>query len=530
MFDIIIKNGKIIDGCGNPWYNSELAIKNGKIVEIKKTISGEAKKVINAEGKVVCPGFINTHAHTDLRIFKNPEEETKLMQGYTTALFGQDGLSVAPLEGEHKKIMMSRVAGLLGTDLDEWPWSSMKEYLDALETVQPGVNVLMLVPHGAVRAMGMGWDDRCATPKEMEKMKAVLAQALDEGAFGLSTGLIYPPGMYADKNELIELCKVTAEHGGIFVVHMRNEGDAIMEAIDEVIEVCLSANCPLHISHLKVAGKRNWGRSREILKVLDEARVKGLDVTFDQYPYLAGSTMLDAVIPPKYHSGGQIKMLERLKDPKIRQEIYEMQERINQEPWDNWVDYCGWDGILINAVKTEANKFAEGKTVAEIAKITGKKPNDAVCDMLIEEEGAITMTEFYGSEKDVVNFMKSDYMMLCSDGIAGGKPHPRVYGSCPRFLGKYVREDKALTLPQAIRKLTSMPAQRLGLLDKGLLKEGFTADIVIFDPDEIIDKGTFSNPIQLPVGISHVLINGKVSVEKGKMIEIRNGQVIRKER
>ncbi|MGI6596723.1 MAG: N-acyl-D-amino-acid deacylase family protein [bacterium] len=527
MFDILIKNGKVIDGCANPWFNANLAIKNGKILSVGKGIKGEAKKVINADGNIICPGFINTHAHTDLRIFKHPEEETKLLQGYTTALFGQDGLSVAPIDEENKRPMMSRVSGLLGTYLNAWPWNSMEEYLDALENVQPGVNVMMLAPHGSIRAMGMGWDDRQATVEEIERMKTILAKALEEGACGFSTGLIYPPGMYADKNELIELCRVTGELGGIFVVHVRNEGDYLTKALQEVIEVCITANCPLHISHLKIAGKRNWGKSDEVLAILEEARENGLDVTFDQYPYIAGSTMLDAVIPPKYHSGGVMKMLERLKDPKIRQEIFEMQERINPEPWDNWVDYCGWDGILINAVKSEKNRFAEGKTVAEIAEITGKKPIDAVCDLLIEEESAVTMTEFYGSEKDVINFMRSDYMMLCTDGIAGGKPHPRVYGSGPRFVGKYVREDKALTLPQAIKKLTSMPAQRLGLQDRGLVKEGFVADIVIFDPDEIIDKGTFSDPVQFPIGINTVIVGGQIAVENGKLTTTRNGVVIR---
>ncbi|MBM4329717.1 MAG: D-aminoacylase [Deltaproteobacteria bacterium] len=528
MLDILIKSGQVIDGAGSPWFRADLAIQREKIVQIHPKIANQAKQVIDATGLIVAPGFIDTHTHSDVRVFKHPEEDAKLMQGITTALIGQDGLSVAPLDEANKGPMMLRVSGLLGTYLTEWPWNSMAEYLSALERLPPATNSMMLVPHGAIRAMVVGWENRPAAPLELERMKRLLAQALEEGGCGFSTGLIYPPGIYADRIEMVELCKITASYGGFFVVHMRNEGDLVLEAMQEVIGICLEAGCPLHISHLKVAGKRNWGKAGEALGLIEEARNKGLDVTFDQYPYLAGSTMLDAVIPPRFHSGGTAKLLERLKNPAVREEIRQAQENIKPERWDNWVDSCGWDGIMVNSVKSADNRFAEGKTITQIAQDLGKPPLDAVCDLLIAEENAVTMTLFYGCEEDVKEIMRSEYMALCSDGIVGGKPHPRVYGTCARFLGKYVREEKVLSLPQAIKRMTSFPAQRLGLQDRGLLREGMIGDIAIFNPDTIIDKGTYAEPNQYPQGIEYVIVGGQIAVEKGKITSVRAGRVLRR--
>jgi len=424
--------------------------------------------------------------------------------------------------------MMLRVSGLLGTYLEEWPWNSMAEYLSAIEKIPPATNTMMLVPSGAVRAMVVGWENRPATLVELERMKGILSRAMEEGACGYSTGLIYPPGIYAGRTEMVEMCKVAASYGGFFVVHMRSEGDYLLDSIREVTGICMDAGCPLHISHLKVAGKKNWGRAGEALALIDESRGKGLDVTFDQYPYLAGSTMLDAVIPPRFHAGGTAGLLERLKDPAVREEIRQVQENTKPERWENWIDTCGWEGIVVTAVKTDANRFAEGKSVAEIAKITGKAPIDAVCDLLIAEENAVTMVVFYGSEEDVREIMRSEYMTLCSDGIVGGKPHPRVYGTCARLLGKYVREEKVVTLPQAIRKMTSLPAQRLRLQERGIIREGMAADITIFNPDTIIDRGTYAEPNQYPIGIDYVLVNGRVAVDNGKLASLRAGKVIRR--
>ncbi len=528
MLDIVIKGGKIIDGSGNPWFRADIAIQGDTIRQVRHSVPAEAKRTIDATGLIVTPGFIDTHTHSDLRVFKYPEEDSKLMQGITTALIGQDGLSVAPLDEANKRPMMLRVAGLLGTYLQEWPWNSMAEFLSALEALPPATNTVILVPHGAIRAMVVGWENRPATPNEVERMKRYLSQAMEEGGCGFSTGLIYPPGMYADRTEMVELCKVAASYGGVFVVHMRNEGDSVLDSIREVTGICLEAGCPLHISHLKVAGEKNWGKAGQVLALIEEARSQGLDVTFDQYPYIAGSTMLDAVIPPRFHAGGTAKLLERLKNPAIREEIRQVQENIKPERWDNWVGSIGWQNIVVSAVKTDRNRFVEGKSVAEIAQITKKTPLDAVSDLLLAEENAVTMVLFYGSEEDIKEIMRSEYMILCTDGIVGGKPHPRVYGTCARFLGKYVRDEKVLTLPQAIKRMTSLPAQRLRLQDRGLIREGLVADIAIFNFDTIIDKGTYAEPNQHPTGIRYVLVNGQIAVDNGKPNSLRAGKVLRR--
>jgi N-acyl-D-amino-acid deacylase len=528
MLDVLIRNGRIVDGTGSPWFKADLGIRQGRIVAVRPRIRDEAARVIDAAGLIVAPGFIDMHTHSDLRVFAHPEEDSKLLQGITTALIGQDGLSVAPIDDANKAPMMKRVSGLLGTYLTEWAWNSMGEFLGRLDSLPPATNTMMLVPHGAIRATVLGWENRPATPDEIERMKQILARAFEDGGVGFSTGLIYPPGMYADRAELTELCRVTAEREGFFVVHLRNEGDYVLDSIREVGEICLEAGCPLHISHLKVAGKANWGKAAEILGLLESYQQKGVEITFDQYPYVAGSTMLDAVIPPRFHSAGTQALLTRLKDPTVREEVRQVQDQVTPERWDNWVDLCGWDGIWVTAVKTEANRFAEGKSIADLSKATGKRPVDVVCDLLIEEDDAVTMTCFYGCEEDVTEIMRSDCMTVCSDGIVGGKPHPRVYNTCARLLGKYVREEKVLSLPQAIRRMTSFPARRLGLQDRGLLREGMVADITIFDPDTIIDKGTYTEPNQYPIGISHVLVAGRIAVENGKLTDARAGRVLRR--
>ena len=528
MLDILIRNGRIVDGTGSPWFAGDVGVQGGKIVSLRRGIRDATARVIDAAGSVVAPGFIDMHTHSDLRVFKHPEEDSKLLQGITTALIGQDGLSVAPLDDANKPPMMRRVSGLLGTYLTAWPWNSMAEFLERLDSLPPATNALMLIPHGAIRATVLGWENRPATPEEIERMQRILARAFEEGGVGLSTGLIYPPGMYAARAELVELCRVTAECEGFFAVHLRNEGDYVLESIREVGEICLEARCPLHVSHLKVAGKANWGKAGEVLGLIESYRARGLEFTFDQYPYVAGSTMLDAVIPPRFHSGGTAALLERLKDPAVREEIRQAQDKVTPERWENWVDLCGWDGIWVNAVTTDANRFAEGRSIADLANATGKRPVDVVCDLLVEEDDAVTMTCFYGCEEDVKAIMRSDCMSVCSDGIVGGKPHPRVYNTCARFLGKYVREEKVLSLPQAVRRMTSFPAQRLGLQDRGLLREGMVADITVFDPNIIIDTGTYAEPNQYPIGISHVLVAGRIAVENGRLTEVRAGRVLRR--
>jgi N-acyl-D-amino-acid deacylase len=529
MLDVLIRNGRIVDGSGSPWFRGEIGIRGERIVSVRQRIRDEAARTIDAAGLVVSPGFIDMHTHSDLRVFAHPEEDSKLLQGITTALIGQDGLSVAPIDDANKAPMMHRVSGLLGTYLTDWPWNSMAEFLDRLDALPPATNTMMLVPHGAIRATVLGWENRSATPDEIGRMQRILAQAFEDGGVGFSTGLIYPPGMYADRAELVALCRTAAECGGFFVVHLRNEGDHVLESIHEVGEICLEAGCPLHVSHLKVAGRANWGSAGEVLQLIGSYRGRGVEITFDQYPYVAGSTMLDAVIPPRFHSGGTAALLARLKDPTVREEIRRVQDKVTPERWENWVDLCGWDGIWVNAVKTDANRSAEGRSIADISRATGKRSIDVVSDLLVEEDNAVTMTVFYGCEDDVRAIMRSDCMAVCSDGIVGGKPHPRVYNTCARFLGKYVREDAVLSLPQAIRRMTSFPAQRLGLQDRGLLREGMIADVTVFDPTTISDTGTYTEPNRHPIGISHVLVSGRIAVADGKLTDVRAGRVLRRQ-
>lgn len=527
MLDILFRNGKILDGSGSPWFIADVGVKDGKISLVRHKIEDEAVDTIDLSGRsILSPGFIDTHTHSDLLLFAHPEEPEKLYQGITTALLGQDGLSVAPLDEPNKKPMMQRVSGLLGTYLEKWPWNTMGEYLAAVGNRTSAVNTAMLVPHGSIRAMALGWENRAATSEEIRNMKSLLAESLEQGARGLSTGLIYPPGMYADRAELVELCKTTGEYGGFFVVHMRNEGDYLLDSIREVGSICLEANCPLHISHLKVAGKRNWGNAPRALELIDDLRAKGLEVTFDQYPYVAGSTMLDALIPPRFHTGGTSLLLERLGDPSFREEIRKMQAGTTGERWENWISNCGWNGIMINSVKTENNKFTEGKMISEIAEQTGRDPLDVVCDLLIEENNSVTMTQFYGCEEDLKEIMKSPHMMLCSDAIVGGKPHPRAFGSTARLLGKYVREEKVMLLSEAIRKMTYTPCRKIGLRDRGLIREGMAADITVFDPDRIIDMGTFTDPCQHPVGIEHVTVGGVFALKNGQLTGAMHGKVL----
>jgi N-acyl-D-amino-acid deacylase len=526
MLDLLLKNARIIDGTGSPWFKGDIGISGDSIAVIKSSVDTDAKKTIDLNGLSASPGFIDMHTHSDLRVLKHPEEDSKLMQGITTALLGQDGLSVAPIDDKNIPLMKKRIAGLNGIYVEDWTWRSMGQYLDEVQKVRPATNNMMLVPHGAVRAMALGWDSRPATTEELNKMKELLAQAMAEGGCGFSTGLIYPPGMYADRKELVELLRTTAENNGFFVVHMRNESDYVRESLDEVIGVCMEAECPLHISHLKVAGKNNLGRSVEVLSVIDRARENGLDVTFDQYPYIAGSTMLDAVIPPWFHEGGVDKLLERLKDKAIREEIQKAQQDPNSK-WENWILSCGWDRIVVTAVGSDKNKAAEGKDIQSLSEQWGKAPVDVVADLLIEEDNAVTMAIFYGDEADVERIMQHKCACICSDGIVGGKPHPRVYGTFPRVLGEYSRKRKVLSLEAAIQRMTANPARRLNLQNRGLLKEGMKADITVFDPETIIDVGTYADPNQYPAGIFHVIVNGQLAVENGKLTGTRAGKVIR---
>ena len=532
MFDMIIKNAYVLDGTGSQRFKADIGIEGLRIVKIGNLNSEKAVQNIDASGLVVSPGFIDMHSHSDLTLLINPKAESKIRQGITTEVIGNCGSSAAPLNEAIKEEIRKTMPILeeAGLELD---WSTMKEYLDRLEKQGIAVNVVPLVGHENIRVCAMGFDNRAPTETELEEMKKQLAKAMEEGAFGMSTGLIYPPSCYAKTDELIELSKVVADYGGIYASHIRGEGDGLFSSVKEAIKIGEEAKVPVEISHHKAAGRANWGKVKETLKMIDEARAKGLNVTCDVYPYTAGSFGLASMLPHWAHEGGSEKLFERLKDPKIREKLRnEMEE--GTAKWPSPLKAAGWDATII--ARSKKHPEFEGKSVEEIARSRETDPFEFVFDLLIEESAAVSVVRFAMCEEDVRLVMKYPFSMIGTDssavvpyGVLGqGKPHPRGYGTFPKVLGRYVRKEKTLTLENAIRKMTSLPARKLGLKDRGLIKEGTYADIAIFNPENILDKATYTEPHQYPQGIEYVLVNGKVTIERNKHTETLAGKALRK--
>ncbi|MEK3978611.1 D-aminoacylase [Psychrobacillus sp. FSL K6-2836] len=512
MVDLIIRNGKIIDGTGSPWYYGDIAVKEGKIEKIGLLTDVQAQKEIDAKGLVVSPGFIDMHTHSDLVILEEPLIEAKVRQGITTDLLGQDGIAAAPLPREYVSTWQKNLAGLDGTPAIDWDWQTVGEYIEKIKRNKPSYNLAVLAPHGNIRMEVMGLANRPATDEEIKRMQDVLRRSLDEGAVGLSTGLIYLPCCFAEMKELEALCQVIAEYGVPLVIHQRSEGDEILESMDELIAMMKRCGAHLHFSHLKNCGKDNWHKTADVLKKIDEARNTGLEVTFDQYPYIAGSTMLSAILPPWAHDGGTEEMLKRLEDLQLRDQIKnEMSTAL--KGWDSIAKWAGWSGIIITSVETTEKQYCIGKTIEEIAKIDGKDEADVALDLIVHEKNSVGMIDFVMNEESVKMILAHPAGTVGSDGLLGGEPHPRAYGSFPRILGKYVREEKVTTLEEMIRRMTSQPARIIGLQDRGIIRERLAADIVIFDPDKIIDQATFEKPRQHNVGIETVIVNGQVVVQ-----------------
>ena len=446
-----------------------------------------------------------------------------MMQGITTELFGQDGISVAPVSERTKPLWQHQLRSLDG-DIGDWSWNSVEDYLNYLSISNLNGNAAYLVPHGAVRTLVMGFAGRTSTKAEAEEMRSLVENAMEQGAVGLSSGLIYPPNLYADIEELTEICKGAAKYHGCFVVHIRNESNRMLEAVDEMIEVARRSGVRLHLSHFKVAGQANRRNYSIALKKLEDARAAGIEVTFDQYPYTAGSTVFHSILPPWMHDGGTNRMLENLRDPDVQSRI--KKAWLEDDSYENWVRNCGWENIVITAVGSEANQSIEGLNLIQIAETRRQAPEDAAIDLLLEESANITMVTHWGVEEDIISAMQHPLQMVGSDSIFGGKPHPRLYGTYPRVLGHFTRELKALQLEDAIRRMTGAPAQLLRLQDRGLLREGYYADIVVFDPDKVADRATYERPLEASVGISHVLVNGEIVVLDGEYTGCTPGQVI----
>lgn len=529
MHDLIIRNGRIIDGTGSPWFYGDIAVDNDKIVKIGKLAKEKGKLDIDVHHQIVSPGFIDMHVHTDLFILDDPLVEAKVRQGITTELLGQDGIAAAPLPDRFKEDWRNNLSGLDGNPEITWDWNTIDDYLSKIERNHPSYNLAVLAPHGNIRMEVMGLDARPATGEEILQMQNVLRRCLDEGAVGMSTGLIYPPCCFAEMKELEALCTVLGEYGVPLVIHQRSEGDEILESMDELIEMMKRCKAHLHFSHLKNCGQFNWPKTPELLKKIDKARSDGLEVTFDQYPYPAGSTMLSAILPPWAHDGGTELMLKRLENPKLCERmIREMATAL--KGWDSISKWAGWNGIIVTSVESKKNQKYVGKSIEEIGKMTSRQDYGQIAiDLIYDEKNAVGMIDFTINEEDIKKIIQHPAGTLGTDGLLGGKPHPRAYGSFPRVLGRYVREQKVLPLEQMIRRFTSQPARIIGLQDRGILREGFAADIVIFDPDTIIDQATFENPRQYNIGIDKVIVNGEIVIDGDQAFRKSVGKVFRRE-
>lgn len=520
MFDLVFRDGYIVDGTGNPWYRGDIAVKDGLIAQVG-VVKGESKKLIDASRLVISPGFIDTHSHSDLHLIHKPASMMKLMQGITTEIIGQDGLGEAPIRDELVEEWKRYLSGLNGDPPIEWSWRKFKEYLEAVKKATPAVNVASHVGHGNLRLLAMGMEHRNPSPSELEEMKKLLKESLQGGAIGLSTGLIYAPCVYAKTSELIELCKVVAEYGRVFVVHTRDEGNQLLESIEEVLHIGKESGVHVHISHFKASGEANWGKSKDAIVLLEEAHKNGVKVSFDQYPYTAGSTFLSSLLPSWVHEGGVQKLLSRLKDPVTRQKI-----RDEYTSMMNVGRVAGWDRVMVTYLGSGANKEYEGLYLSEIAEKRDMEPLDVLLDLVLDEENKASMANFTMNPLDVELIMKHPLGMTCTDGLLLGKPHPRAYGAFPRVLGHYVRDNQTLGLEEAVRRMTSYPARVFHLGDRGLLLPGYVADLVVFDPVKIIDTSTFGDPRRYPKGIHYVIVSGEVSVKDGVYTGKRNGRVI----
>jgi N-acyl-D-amino-acid deacylase len=531
-YDLIIKNGRIIDGTGNCWFQADIGIVGNQIAAISRTADGmEATRVLDAAGMVVCPGFIDTHSHDDAYVLIDPQCSQKVVQGVTTDVIGNCGFSLAPLSDAHCNDFRAASALMGGDNLgdDFWSLRAFAHYLERLDAAELGINIVPLVGHGTIRIAAIGYENRAPSESEMAQMKQMTEEAMQAGAYGISTGLIYVPANYARTEEVIELARVAAKYNGIYATHMRSEGDHEMEAIAETLKIARQAGLAAHIAHHKVAGRKNWGNSQLTLKTFAEARAEGLVVTWDQYPYRAGSTFLPAALPPHIQAQGARQFAEKLKDPAVRRQIRQEIESSEDQPWENLIGGAGFENIVISAAPRHPDFI--GKSIAAIAEMTDKDPFDIYFDLVVEEQMEAGIVIFMMDDDDIERILKDPATMIGSDGVpafGSAKPHPRMTGTFPRILGRYVREKGVITLEEAIRKMTSLPAQTFGLFKKGVLRPGMDADLVVFDPNAVIDKATFEDPSQPPAGIRWVVVNGAVAVEDGKIAGATTGKVLRR--
>lgn len=510
MFDLVIRNVRIVDGTGSPWRRGDVAVQGGRIAAVG-FVPETGAKTVGGEDRYLCPGFIDIHCHSDDTIFSYPQAESRILQGVTTELAGNCGSSVAPV-----------LSGKKGC------YPSIKDFLDGVEALHPSTNIATLVGAGTLRAAAVGYDDRPATKDEIRAMQRLAAKAMEDGAYGISTGLIYTPGSYADTEELIQVVSAVQPYGGFYATHMRNEKDRVVEAVQEAIQIARGAGVPLEISHHKVTYKPHWQKSVfETTALIEQARQEGLDVTCDQYPYQASATNLSINIPSWGFDGGVPKLIARLQDPETR-------ARLRDECNKN--HFGRWDTIFVSYVGNAENAWMAGKSIPEIAAaLGGKDPAETLFDIVIQAGNDAGEICFSMCEGDIEYIMKKPYTMIGSDGWAysleaPGKPHPRSYGAFTRVLAHYAREQKLFPLEEAIRKMTSAPAARIGLGDRGTIKVGQWADLVLLDWEKVLDTPTFLNPQQASAGICQVYVNGVLTAENGIHTGARAGQALRRGR
>ena len=529
-FDIVITHGRIIDGTGSPWHSGDIGIRDGKIAAIGNLTGSARTRTIDAHGHVVTPGFIDMLGQSELTILVDPRLPSKIYQGITTEITGE-GESVAPVNDAIRR-SGKKQSDLLGIEPD---WQTFRQYFARLEKQGIGINVADYVGATSVRRMVLGDNDVQPTPRQLEQMRQLVRQAMLDGAVGLSTSLEYPPAPYAKTEELVALASVAAEFGGIYATHMRSESTAILQSLDEVIRIAREAQIPVEVWHFKVAGKPSWGHMPEAVAKIEAARAEGVDIAADTYAYTAWGNGLSAFIPPWAHNGGTAKLLERLKDPAARKRIRQDMLTPSDE-WENeWQQIPGPESILIGQVQNPKLLPLQGKTIAEVAKLWNKDPMDTIFDLLIQDDAFTGVAVSGMSEPDVVLALEQPWVSIDNDssgvspeGILGREhAHPRAYGTFPRILRKYVREEHKLTLEDAIRKFSALPSQRLRLEGRGLLRVGMWADVTIFDPATVRDLATFDNPNQLSQGMDYVLVNGVAVIDQGRMTGARPGKVLR---
>ena len=530
-FDIVILNGHLVDGTGNPWYAADVGIRDGRIAAIGHLANAPAKQRIDARGKVVAPGFIDMLGQSELTVLVDPHLPSKIFQGITTEVTGEGG-SVAPL---NDRIIKADEVGYKHLQIVP-DWRTYDQYFARLEKQGIGINVADYVGATQVRRMVLGDDDKQPTPAQLDEMKRLVREAMEQGAVGVSTSLQYAPAPYATTEELIALASEAAKYGGVYATHMRSEGDAVLQALDEAIRIGRDAHIPVEIWHIKAAGKQNFGRMKEIVAKVERARADGVDITADTYAYPAWFNSMSAFVPPWAHDGGDEKLIERLQDPQARARIKKDMETPGGT-WDNeWQEIPGPDAVQVCVVQNPELKPLQGKTLTQIAAVWKVDPIDALLDLLVKDHAYTYVAVFGMSEPDITLAVKQPWVSFDNDsqgtaptGLLGEEhPHPRAYGTFPRVLRKYVREDHVLSLEEAIRKMSALPAAKMRFADRGVLKQGMWADVVVFDPATITDKATFEQPNQLSVGMEYVLVNGVPVIAAGKATNALPGKVIRR--